>query len=354
LNPGEVKKIVARGANWVGDAVMTIPALRRLRGVFQKAHITLYTPTWAEGIFRDANFIDRVMSFEKNGSRFNAVNSQARAWREENFDLAVLFTNSFESALLAKLGRAKTRIGYANEGRSFLLTKSIALPEWKNQRHEGFYYLNLVDEIARLYDVPLPSEEAEPEFVLAVSEERKQQAREMLAAHGIHAEKELVAFCPGATNSRAKQWPAENYGRLGDMLAEKGAQVVLLGDKSEREAADRVAQRANSNPKNLAGKTSLAEATAILAVCDLLISNDTGPAHIAAAVGTPTLVIFGPTNHLTTQPLGSVMVREEVDCSPCMLRDCPIDHRCMTRILPEDVFAKIAYLPKATANRKII
>ncbi|HEX8735088.1 MAG TPA: glycosyltransferase family 9 protein [Pyrinomonadaceae bacterium] len=142
-------KIVVRGTNWIGDAVMTIPALRELRRIFAGAHITLCTRGWAEGIFSDADFIDEILPFDKANNSFQTVFRQAKIWRERKFDVAVLFTNSFESALLSSLGKVPQRFGYATEKRSFLLTESFRVPAWKNSRHEIFYYLNLVGEIEK-------------------------------------------------------------------------------------------------------------------------------------------------------------------------------------------------------------
>lgn len=335
----EIKNVVVRGTNWVGDAVMQIPALRELRRVFPASRITLATRSWAQGIFEDARFFDEILTFEKRDSVFK----QARAWREKKFDLAILFTNSFESALVSKLGRAKARFGYATQGRSFLLSDAVPVPDWKNSRHEIYYYLNLVGEVEKKFFGGSKVFENEPKFELKVSESRKKRAREILRAEGVDFSKKIIAFCPGSTNSRAKRWNSESYAKLNDRLRnESNSQVLLIGSKDELEVSLEVAEKSRSKPFVLTGKTSLADVAAILSVCDLLVSNDTGPAHIAAALGTKTLVLFGPTNPLTTSPVNAEIIRLDVECSPCMLRDCPIDHRCMTRISPDDVFAKAA------------
>jgi heptosyltransferase II len=330
-----IVKIIVRGTNWIGDAVMQIPALRRLKRMFGEAHLTLATRAWAQGIFQDADFIDDFLIIEPGESIFQ----QARKWRQGKFDLAVLFTNSFQTALVAKLGRVKTRFGYAHEGRSFLLTNPIKKPAWKNEKHEIHYYLNLVSAVETSYGGL--NEGPEPQFGLTVSKTRKDEARQILAQNGVDLSKKLIAFCPGSTNSRAKRWPSERYAHLNDRLQkELKANIILLGDRSEFEVCNEVSENSKIKPINLTGKTSLAESTAILSLCDLLISNDTGPAHISAALGTNTIVIFGPTNPATTHPIGAEIIRKEVDCSPCMLRDCPIDHRCMTRISADEIFEK--------------
>ena len=143
-------KFVVRGTNWVGDAVMTIPALRYLRAAFPDSEIALLTRSWAEGIFCDADFVDRIIAFEASGSKRRDLAAQRRLVRPENFDLAVLLTNSFESALAMSLARVPKRIGYSKEGRAILLSDSLPIPEWKNERHEVNYYLRLAEETARL------------------------------------------------------------------------------------------------------------------------------------------------------------------------------------------------------------
>ncbi len=324
---------------------MTIPALHELRRVFPDAQITLCTRSWAQGIFQDADFIDEILVFDKNKPSIKNVRNQSKLWREEKFDLAVILTNSFESALLAKLGRAKKRFGYATEKRSFLLTNSISVPDWKSERHEIFYYLNLVAEVEKKYFGSSKVSENEPKFELSVSSERRTIARNILESNGIDLSKKIVALGVGSTNSRAKRWQTSGYAELNDKIQnETGANVILVGTKDELDVSEEVYSKSQRKPIILTGKTSLSEVVAILAESDLLISNDMGLAHISPAVGTKTLVIFGPTNEKTTQPIGSEIIRKTPDCAPCMLRDCPIDHRCMTQISPEEVFEKAANL----------
>lgn len=346
-------KIVVRGTNWIGDAVMTIPALRELRRIFAGAHITLCTRGWAEGIFADAEFIDEILPFDKANNSFQTVFRQAKHWREKNFETAVLFTNSFESAVLAKLGKAHRRFGYATEKRSFLLTESFPVPAWKNSRHEIFYYLNLVAEIETTLSGSTKVWENEPRFELQVSAERKISAREILENHGVDSSKKTIALGVGSTNSRAKRWHAESYARLNDRLqTELNANVILVGAKDEIEVSAAVVEKAKLKPIVLTGETNLSQAVAVLSEIDLLVANDMGLAHVAPAVGTKTLVIFGPTNDKTTRPVNSEIIRKPVECSPCMLRDCPIDHRCMTRIAPDEVFQKAKSILAANKHEK--
>ncbi len=337
----EIKNILVRGANWVGDAVMTIPACRQLRRIFPSAHITLLTRSWAQGIFEDADFINEILIFEKSASKTGDVFGQAGMIKNKNFDLAVLFPNSFESALVAKLGVIPHRFGYAKDARSLLLTDSIKIPEWKNQRHEVFYYLNLITEIEKKLLGTATVSFDQPKTDLRVSETRKLDARKILKANGVDLSRKTIALGVGSTNSRAKRWQTESYAELNDKFqTELNANVVLVGAENELDVAQAVSDKSSVKPIILTGKTNLAEAVAILSAVDLLVANDMGLAHVAPAVGTKTLVIFGPTNELTTKPIGAEIIRKNVECAPCLLRDCPIDHRCLTRISAREVFGK--------------
>ncbi len=332
-------KIVIRGTNWIGDAVMTIPAMRELRRIFPDAEISLHTRNWAQGIFQDVDFIDEILPFEQENNSLQTVRKQAAIWREKKFDLAVLFTNSFQTALLSRLGKARKRFGYKNEGRSFMLTNSFEIPKWKSERHEVYFYLNLIAEIEDEYFGERTVLESQPKFELKVSDERKAAARLILEENGIDSSKKTVAMGVGSTNSRAKRWHSGSYAKLNDFLqTEFKANVILIGSEDEKDVSNEVFEQSDRKPKILTGKTSLSDAVAILSEVDLLVSNDMGLAHVSAAVGTKTLTIFGPTNPKTTRPWNSEIILKNVECSPCMLRDCPIDHPCMTLISPEEVF----------------
>ena len=344
--------MVVRGVNWVGDAVMTVPALRELRRVLPRARIALATRPWAEGLFADADFLDDLLIYERRPRRLGDVARQVRAWRRERFDLALLFQNAFEAALVSAAARVPARVGYATDGRRALLTHPLALPPWRAERHEVFYYLNLVAELERLLYGASSIEEREPQLGLNISETRRQGARAQLASLGVGLGRPLVALCPGSTNSRAKRWPAERYAALADRFVEEaGAQVLLVGAADELEVSREVGALMRHPQHLLTGRTDLAQAVAVLSLVDLLVTNDTGPAHISAALNRPTLVIFGPTDPRTTRPFSPLaeIVRRPPDCAPCMLRDCPIDHRCMTAISPTEVYARELELMKRSA-----
>ncbi|HEY6119332.1 MAG TPA: lipopolysaccharide heptosyltransferase II, partial [Pyrinomonadaceae bacterium] len=314
-----IERIVVRGTNWVGDAVMGVPALRELRQVFPQAHVSLVVRPWAEGLFADTTFVDSILVFDRRGVM--SVIDQIRCWREQKFDLAVLFQNAFEAALIPFMAQIPIRVGYATDRRRLLLTHPLQLPEKREQEHEVFYYLNIIKELARIVGEPGPTV-APPDCSLQVSESRQIAAVEKLVSIGARQNNITVALCPGSINSRAKRWPAERYAELADRLIEmRDVDVLLIGSTDETDVAAEVKSRMRHQPIDLTGKTSLAEVVAILSVTDLVITNDTGPAHIASSLGRPTLVIFGPTNPNTTRPFAASgeIIRQPPDCAPCML-----------------------------------
>ena len=323
---------------------MSVPALRQLRCLFPDAHITLVTRPGSSDILLDADFVDDVLI--QDGLGLRSVAHQIREWRQRKFDLAVLFQNSFHSAAVAFLARVPIRTGYQTDRRGALLTYAVPLPAWKNDRHEIYYYLNLAREVERLAGDDAQTKRSDPDFGLHISEERKRAAFELLRQNGGRTDLPLVLLCPGSINSRAKRWPADRYAALADLFSESGSQVILMGSSAEAEISERVSSLTRHQPVVLTGRTSVAEATSVISIADILITNDTGAAHIGSAVGTPTLVIFGPTNPATTRPFAPTaeIIRQPPDCAPCMLRDCPIDHRCMTAIEPGQVFAQARHM----------
>lgn len=329
---------------------MSVPALRELRRIFPDAQITLHTRSWADGLFSDVDFIDELVTFDKQRWKIKDVYDNTQFLKPDGYDLAVLLPNSFESALTSFLTRIPRRIGYNKDVRGLLLTDPVAVPEWKNRRHEVFYYLNLVREIEKRVLGRETVLEHNADASLTISDERKQKARIMLKKAGVDLLRPTVALGMGSTNSRAKRWPADRFAELADRLsAESGANVVLVGSEGDSDAANAVKAASKRLPIDLTGKTDIGEAAAILSVVDFLVSNDMGLAHIAPSVGTQTLTIFGPTNPETTRPFSNIaeVIRKQVECSPCMLRDCPIDHRCMTWVTVDEVFeaAKLRLIP---------
>lgn len=354
MDVSDVKRVVVRGTNWVGDSVMTVPALRALRRILPDAKITLAIRPSAKGIFSEVDFIDEVLVYDRRNA-FSVV-SQVREWRKRKFDLAVLFQNAFEAALIPFLAGVPLRLGYATESRQALLTHPLPLPDWRSSRHEVFYYLYLITALEQLLSGTSTVCETDPDISLSISETRKAEAAELLRSYGVSEAKSLVAICPGSINSRAKRWPAERFAALADRLMDQQRQVVIIGSRDEIDVTNEVTSRMRNRPVVLTGKTTLDRITAALSLSDLVVTNDTGPAHIAAALGCPTIVIFGPTNPLTTRPFSfkAEILRHPPDCAPCMLRDCPIDHRCMTAITVDEVFEHSQALLKRGSFAKTV
>jgi heptosyltransferase-2 len=342
---------------------MTAPALERLRASFPQAHIALLAPPAAAGLFENSPFIDEVIAYRRKEDAPSAFLETVRLLRARRFDLAALFQNAFEAALLVWVGGVPLRVGFAEQGRGLLLTHRLRRGHGHRNRHQAHDYLEVVGECERVclgalsrdsIVTPLPS--------LWANSAQRQAAKSLLRSfHNGRdgrngrdgdmdsAPRPLIALNAGATNSRAKCWPEDRFAALADQLADAlGAQIVFIGAGAERDRAARIIQRMKrEGALNLAGKTSMAELIGALDLCDLLVSNDTGPAHISAALGRPTLTLFGPTNEFETAPRGprAELIRADgVECARCMLRDCPIDHRCMTRITPREVFERAVKL----------
>jgi heptosyltransferase-2 len=313
----EYANILIRATNWVGDAVMCLPALRVIRDRFPKAHIAVLAKPWVADLYRRERFADEVIQYDQ--SRW----ATARILRPRKFDCAILLQNAFEAALIVWLARIPVRIGYDRDGRRLLLTRAIATPRrGEIPRHERFYYLELLRR-AGIVD-SLPESDA-----IRLDVGSRRQARRM------------IGMSPGAAYGTAKQWLPERFAEAAARLAEaRGAEVALFGSSSERELCEQVAKMLNGHRvTNYAGKTTLGEFIDLASQCELFLTNDSGAMHIASALGVPTVAVFGATDDVATGPTGPLVrvVREPVDCSPCLLRECPIDHRCMTRVSAERV-----------------
>lgn len=313
-----------RGPNWVGDAVLAIPAMKAIRQRFPEAEITLLVRPWVAGVFTSAPFIDNVWS-EPRPSGLRDWVRLARRIREKHFDMALLFPNSFESAAMLFLGRVPQRVGYATDGRSWMLTQSLKPSSEK--RHQIHYYLDLASAVSAVI--------SHPSIEIEANAEEKSQARKLLASAGIAPDRRFLVLNPGAAYGSAKRWGEDRFAEAGDALAsELEIDVAIIGSEKERSIAERIQGRMKSRIAVLNGRTSLETLIGVISESTLVLTNDSGPMHIAAALGVPTVAVFGPTDDVATGPYGlrTRIVRQPVDCSPCMLRDCPIDHRCMTRV----------------------
>lgn len=355
------QKILVRGTNWLGDAVMTTPALRRLRAAFPASQITLLTTPRTTGLFTGSSLVDNVLIYHRQEEGVQAFWQMTRVLRAHRFELALLFQNAFEAALLAKFSDIPVRLGYAAQGRSLLLTHRLKRDKRLRNRHQVHNYLDLVQLAERLYTRRAPAALTPAELLpkLNATIDQMQEAEVLLRQQGItvspvpaKGREPLIALNASATNSRAKCWPEERFAALADLFSTQlNAQIIFIGAPSERANAARVmAQMQTRKALNLAGETSMTQLVGLLARCDLLVSNDTGPAHIAAALGRPTLTLFGPTNEFETAPTGEragLLRAAEIECARCMHRVCPIDHRCMTRLEVAAVAARAKQMLQA-------
>ena len=373
LNP---RRILVRGVNWLGDAVMTTPALLRLREKFPDAHITLLTPEKLADLWKNHPAVNEIISFQAGESVF-AIGKKLSAGK---FDLALVLPNSPRSALEVFLARIPQRIGYARPWRNFFLTQTVAprseavkmhkrsvaeikhlvaadvsrrqnsvrrvLTNTTTTTHQTHEYLHLVAALGADPEPLAPQLFVTPEEVEAV---KKKFGLEKISGP-------ILGLNPGAEYGPAKRWPAERFIAAAQQIQSKtNCTWLLFGGKNDETAAAQIQsaignqQLASAKPQaqpgsaiNLAGKTTLRELMSLLKLCRVLLTNDTGPMHVAAALGTPVVVPFGSTSPELTGPglpgdPRHHLLKSDAPCSPCFLRECPIDFRCMNGIGVEPV-----------------
>ena len=320
-------KILVRATNWVGDAVMSLPALRALRQRFPQARISILAKPWVADLYRREPFCNELIPYTPRtlAEKWAA----ASALRPHRFDTAILLQNAFEAAVIAYLAGIPERIGYARDGRTFLLTRAIPVPRpGEIPRHERFYYLELLRRAGIVDELP-QNDAIRLEGAPAARSAGLDRLRQLGLGDAV------IGVSPGAAYGTAKRWLPERFADSANRVAsELGAAVAIFGSKDERALCESVAASITTRVKNFAGETSLAEFIDLAAACRVYLTNDSGAMHIASALGVPTVAVFGATDDVATGPTGTLakVVREQVECSPCLKRECPIDHRCMTRV----------------------
>ncbi len=351
FDPGTVRRLLIRGTNWVGDSILSLPALKRVRLEFPQAKITLLVLPWVAGIYEGSTAIDDIWLYDRKGI-YRGLTGKLRLIRElrqRRFDAALLFQNAFEAAVLTRLAGIPVRAGYDRDGRGWLLSHKVPVDPRVTKLHQTYYYRDLLEQLlGRARTAPglkskPPSQfvgEAMPDITLAVSPERKQAAQIRLQSQGVDFNRTVVGVNPGAFYGSAKRWLSERYAAVLDrLIEEREASVVIFGSPNEVAIAEAIQSGMRRRPVILSGRTELSELIAMIACCDLFLTNDSGPMHLAAALRVSTLAIFGSTDEIATGPMSpaAVVLNKRVECSPCLLRECPIDHRCMTRITAEEV-----------------
>ena len=311
---------------------MSLPAFRALRGSCPHAHIAILAKPWVADLYGREPFCDEMIPY--TAQDLGAKWSAGRNLAPRGFDCAILLQNAFEAAAIAFLARIPERIGYARDGRSLLLTRAVPVPRrGEIPAHESFYYLELLRRAGILESLP------ENEGIkLAGAQQAREAGAQRLRALGLGDI--VIGVSPGAAFGSAKRWLPERFAEAASRLGrELGATVAVFGSKNERNLCESVSSAITIPARNLAGETTLAEFIEMAAACRVYLTNDSGAMHIASTLGVPTVAVFGATDHLGTGPSGplATVVRHPVECSPCLKRECPIDHRCMTRVEPAQV-----------------
>jgi len=322
----EPEAVLVRAPNWIGDTVLSLPALRDVRRNFPAARLEVLARPWVAPVYEAVAEVDAVRRVAGRG-----VRAEAAAAAGARAGLALLLPNSFGSALAARLAGIPDRRGYATDGRGWLLTRATRVPAAVRGSSEVYYYRAMLAGVGlRVSASPDASLRPRPEWAEA-------------GARRLGAPGPWIGVNPGAAYGTAKRWLPERYAEVADRLAgELGGRVAVLGGPAERALAEDIAARLASPARVLAGETELGELIGVLSQLRLLLTNDSGPMHLAAALGVPLVAIFGPTDWRETAPVGDRrrLVREPVECAPCKLRECPIDHRCMQRVSAERVAAE--------------
>lgn len=323
-------KILVRMTNWIGDCLIATPALRQLRKAYPEAEINVLVQKRNVVLFENNPQINEVIGFDfkkgLKGIRERFV--LARELKKQCYDKVFILPRSWDSAIVPYLARIPERIGYANQGRSLLLTESKKRTQKVRSGHQAGYYWNLVA------GTDIPKEEIVADLVLDPTVE--QWAKDLLSEQ--FKNKRVIGIAPGATYGSAKMWFPERFAAVTKkLIRDHNLVVIFLGGPKEAVWINALADKI-PGVVSFAGKTNLQELAALMQQSDVVLTNDSGPMHVAAAVKVPLVVLFGSTHYESTGPMGEhTLLHKKVDCSPCMLRHCPIDHRCMKQISVEEV-----------------
>lgn len=334
LQHDSIKKILIRSVNWLGDAVMTTPALSVVREHFPQAEITILANEMVSELFRHHPGIDHIITFHRKAKHRGVAGRLrlAAELRSHRYDLAIILPNSFDSAVVPWLARIPKRVGKCSDGRTLLLNGRYHFVKAVPPRHEVDYYLDLLGHFGITGSrTPLR---------LFVTDEEESDAAAHLAQHAVQPHDFVLGINPGASYGSAKRWYPDRFAQAAGRLSETwGAKVVIFGGPGETAIAADIENNMNGKCVNVAGTTSVREMMALIKRCNFFITNDSGPMHVAAAFSVPLVAIFGSTDHTGTSPYSSnsVVVRNDIDCAPCKLRECPTDHRCMTSVTAEAV-----------------
>lgn len=341
-------KIIIRMPNWIGDMVMATPILTDVRKAFPESHITAMCRGPIGDLLREDHDIDELFCFSKVSSfgRRSEQRDIIEKLRRGKYDLGILLTHSFSSAWLFWQGRVMRRLGYKGNGRGFLLTDKMRLPKNVDVQHLVETYKMLLSPLG------IPLSETKPRLFL--TEKEIEDAKTLLQQLGISPQHQLVGINPGAAYGSAKCWLPDRFRKVTEkLLKNEDVRIIYFGDQASMPLVKEICQGLPS-VINLAGLTSLRELAALISLCTVLLTNDSGPMHIAAAVGTPLVALFGSTNEIVTGPYKTgKIIHKHVECSPCYRRVCPIDFKCMKQIETDEVYSEITQILKQNAKKTV-
>jgi len=333
-----IKKIIVRMPNWIGDIVMATPFIRQVKKTYPQAHLTVMCQYPGSDLLLQDPSIDELFAFKRSKPLFMRRDPQQSITEQlkiGHYDLGFLLTNSWSSAWWFFQGRVKERIGFKNGPRNLLLTRCYEKPLRESPIHQVDEYLMLLGNKKMAPLLP-PT--------LYLNDQEKKDAKILMHRVGIQLEDRVIGISPGARYGSAKCWPVDYFVELLKRLKRHPhIKVIFLGDAGQEGMIAAIIEQAGSQAVNLAGKTSLRELMSIIQVVDLLVTNDSGPMHIASALQTPLIALFGSTDPRKTGPYRADQVLySPAACSPCFKRECPIDFRCMKSLTPDLVFGEIA------------
>lgn len=374
LTTSTPQRILIRSTNWIGDAVMTTPAVHTIRKNFPDAEITMLAVPWVADIFRMSPDVDNLFIYDKKHLYKGKMTGPVRLAKDLkpfSFDVAFLLQNSFEAALIMKMAGIPVRAGYKRDGRGMLLTHGVKIRKEIRKKHQVYYYQDLLSQLGletgeNHLRLPLI---ASLEYwaqgfvdclkyqnpVSPMDLDRMEEFSGIPEIQPMNDERvhiPLIGFNPGAAFGPAKQWPVAKFSELAELICEhygeSGCVIMVFGTDADTEAAQNIR---NASPRSafhvldMTGKTSLRQAMALIKCCDAFVTNDSGLMHVAAGLGTPSIAIFGSTDHIATGPFSdnSIILRRELECSPCLQTHCPKGHlRCLESISAQDVYEDLA------------
>lgn len=340
------KTILIRGTNWIGDTIMSLPAIREIKRLYPNSRLVVAVRPSLAGVYAWVPEVDGVMLYRKDQhSRrraFHQLMGEIRALRPDAY---LCFQNAFEAALLGFCSRVPDRIGYARDGRSLLLTRRVSIPSELDRLHQVYYYLHLLRG-AGLSEVDYLTVGGnfKPDMTLTRPARMHELASRWFDEAGVPDRKLLIGIHAGAFYGSAKRWLPERFAEVIARLRRTfDACFLIFGTQSEKPLADTIVEHTGAEGiYNLCGKTNAEELVALIAFCHLFLSNDSGPMHVAAAFQIPQVAIFGSTDPVATGPFNprSVVIKKPVECSPCFLRECPVDLRCFRNVTVEEVYQR--------------